>query len=148
MKRFHMTLISGTIDYALLEYDEEDYKKARCADNELSITISGGIGNVLIGKYVHSGYKETHFKAGYTSLGNFFIINNTCQFFEGFKPCKTEEVVAVRTVSEFMKKETIVQQISIAIVKLQKIPKSPYRDCIEKYYTDMKKFVESVEVDE
>ena len=148
MKRFHMTLMSDTIDYALLEYDEEDYKKARYADNKLFSTISGGTGNTIIEYYVYSGYEKTYLNIGYTSLGNFLVINNAFQFFDGFKPCKTEKVVHVSIISEYIKKEKIVQQISIAVARLQKIPKSPYRDCIEKYYQDVRKFVESVEVDE
>lgn len=147
MKRFHMTLVSSTIDYALLEYDEEDYKEARYVDDKSFKTIEDGIGNTIILRYSYTEREKTYLNVGYTSLGNLSVTNNTHQFFEGFKPCKTKEVVNVRIISECIEKEKIVQQISIAIASLQKIPKSPYRDCIEKYYQDIKKFVESVEVD-
>lgn len=142
MKRFHMVFVAGTVDYALLEYDENDYKKAKYANNESLVTIEGGFGNTL------RWFGEIYFNVGYTSLGNFSVINNICQFFEGFKPHKTEAAISVSAISECINKVVMVQQISEAIAEIQKTPKSPYRDCIEKYYTDMKKFVESVEVDE
>ena len=142
MKRFHMALVSGTVDYALLEYDEKDYEKAKYANNASFITIEGGFGNTL------RLFGEIYFNVGYTSFGNLSAINNIYQFLEGFKPHKTEAVISASAISECISKSVMIQQISENITRLQKTPKSPYRDCIEKYYTDMKKFVESVEVDE
>ena len=147
MKRFHMALVSGTSDYVLLEYNGEDYEKAKYANSKSVVTIKGGFGNTLCWFYDYPKYEETYLNVGYTSLGNLSEIDNMYQFFEGFKPYKTEGVIRVSTISECISKAVMVQQISEDIARIQKIPKSPYRDCIEKYYTDMKKFVESVEVD-
>ena len=147
MKRFHIAFVSGTNDYVLLEYNEEDYKKAKYDNNE-SLVIKGGFGNTICGFYDYSKYEEIYLNVGCTSLGNLSVINNTYQFFDGFKPYKTEVVISVKCISECISKAVMVQQIYETITRLQKTPKSPYRDCIEKYYTDMRKFVESVEVDE
>lgn len=131
MKRFHTISAYYFFEYALLEYTKEDFEKVRHTNDIRFDAI-----------YIN------YLKCDCILLKGLTTFSNDCLFVNRFNPQKIEANIEINSISECIEKEKIVQHISMAIASLQKIPKSPYRYCIEKYYQDMKKFVESVEVDE
>ena len=139
MKRFHTISAYYFFEYALLEYTKEDFEKARYTNNIHFDTI---------GRSLEITSSINYLKCDCILLKGLTTFKNDCLFINHFNPCKIEANIAINSISECIEKEKIIKAINSTISKLHNIiPKSPYRDCIEKYYQDMKKFVESVEVD-
>lgn len=140
MKRFHAISEYNFLEYALLEYTKEDFEKATCT-NDIRFDEIGRL--LEIATYIN------YLKCDCILLEGLTVFKNDCLFINHFNPYRIEANIAINSISECIEKETIIKTINSTISKLHNImPKSPYRDCIEKYYTDMKKFVESIEVDE
>lgn len=139
MKRFHAISEYNFLEYALLEYTKEDFEKATYT-NDIRFDEIGRL--LVIEPYID------YLKCDCILLKGLTTFKNDCLSINHFNPCKIEANIATNSISECIEKEVIIKTINSTIRKLHNIiPKSPYRDCIEKYYQDMKKFVESVETE-
>lgn len=138
MKRFHIITSYGYLEYVLLEYTKEDFEKARYTNN-IQFDATGRL--LVIEPYIN------YLKCDCMLLEGLTVFKNDCLFINHFNPYRIEANIAINSITESIEKEAIIKIINSTIRKLYDIPKSPYRDCIEKYYQDMKKFVESVETE-
>lgn len=140
MKRFHAISEYNFLEYVLLEYTKEDFEKATCT-NDIRFDE--------VGRLLEIRMDINYLRCSCIPLEGLPMFKNDCSFVNHFNPQKIEANIEINSITECIEKEEIIKIINSTISKLHSIiPKSPYRDCIEKYYTDMKKFVESIEVGE